>query len=145
VEKLSNDQLEAIIFKVSEAFYERIYEDEWLKEVFSEVNQELITSQQSDFILGAMGGPQKYCGRSPKDAHPHIFIQEDMWSLRQQYLIEALDELDAPMWIKEKWLKIDNAFKLSILKKDVSECSGRFKTEPVINVPNPHKNKDSQL
>ena len=145
MDKLSDEQLEAIIFKVSEVFYEKIFEDHWLKEVFAEVNQELITSQQSDFILGAMGGPQKYCGRSPKDAHPHIFIQEDMWNLRQKYLIEALDENHAPAWIKEKWLKIDNAFKHSILKKDVNECSGRFKTEPIINVPNPYRNKRLEL
>lgn len=98
-----------------------------------------IENQQTDFIVAAFGGPKNSSGRNPKDAHPHIFIQEDMWGLREKYLAEAFDELKVSEEIQTKWLKIDHALKSTILKSSISECFGRFKTEPIINIPNPHK------
>lgn len=138
--KLSNEELFKIVQKINDEFYDLIYEDEWLKYVFEATNIDVIKSQQTDFIVGALGGPKKYCGRSPKDAHPHIFIQEDMWQLREDYLIQAFKKVKAPDWLKDKWLKIDFAFKAAILKNNPSECFGRYKTDPIINIPNP-KNK----
>lgn len=137
--KLSDNELFEIVKKVNECFYDKVYEDPWLKEVFASTKIEIIKSQQTDFIVGAFGGPKKYCGRSPKDAHPHIFIQQDMWDLREHYLIEALNEVNAPEWMKEKWINIDNAFKNAILKQSPDECFGRYGTDPIINIPNPNK------
>ena len=128
-----------LIQKVNNLFYEKIYDDSWLSRIFDGVGREHIESQQTDFIVAAFGGPKKYSGRNPKDAHPHIFIQEDMWELREKYLTEAFEELNISEEIRTKWLKIDHAFKSAILKDSISECFGRFKTEPIINIPNPHK------
>tara|TARA_Y100000590_G_C15119653_1_gene788202 strand:+ start:56 stop:484 length:429 start_codon:yes stop_codon:yes gene_type:complete len=138
--ELSNEELFNIVQRINEEFYDLIYEDEWLKYVFEATDRDVIKSQQTDFIVGALGGPRRYCGRSPKDAHPHIFIQEDMWQLREYYLIKAFDKIGAPEWLREKWLKIDMAFKAAILKNSPDECFGRYKTDPIINIPNP-KNK----
>lgn len=76
---ISDQQLEKIIKDVNKVFYDEMFEDTWMKDVFVGVDIDIIKSQQTDFILGALGGPKRYGGRSPKDAHPHIFIQEDMW------------------------------------------------------------------
>jgi truncated hemoglobin YjbI len=139
--ELTDKELENIITKVNEIFYDDMYEDEWLSKVFANTKIEIIKSQQTDFMLGVLGGPKRYGGRSPKDAHPHIFIQEDMWELREQYLRKALNEVNAPDSIQQKWLAIDNAFKNAILKGSIAECVGRYKTEPVIIVLNPKKIK----
>jgi len=138
---MSDEELTELITKVNEIFYDKLFDDPWLSQIFVDVDQDIITSQQTDFIVGALGGPQKYCGRSPKDAHPHIFIQEDMWDVREAYMVEALKEANAPEWISEKWLKIDNAFKAAILKGSIDECSGRYKSEEIINIPNPNSFK----
>lgn len=134
----SDDQLEKIIKIANEEFYELIFNDPWLKHVFNGVDQDHITNQQTDFILQALGGPKRYSGRNPKDAHPHIFIQEDMWNLRELYLKQAFEKKNTPQDIQEIWLKIDHSFKNSILKNNPSECFGRFKTEEIINIPNPN-------
>jgi hemoglobin len=141
--EMNDDELFKIVAKINEIFYEKVYEDEWLVQIFGAVDIELISSQQTDFIVGALGGPKKYCGRSPKDAHPHIFIQEDMWLLRENYLMEAFKEVNAPDWMIAKWIGIDNAFKKAILKKNPSDCVGRYKTEELIIIPNPQDHKKS--
>lgn len=140
---IDNQQLEKIIKDVNEVFYDEIFEDEWFKDVFVGVDIDIIKSQQTDFILGALGGPKRYGGRSPKDAHPHIFIQEDMWKKREEYLLKAFEKNNTPEWIRKKWLAIDEAFKRHILKDSLSDCHGRYRTEEVIYVPNPFKYKKS--
>lgn len=135
----SVEDIKEDLYKACEVFYELVFEHEWLKEVFAGVDQKLITDQQYDFILAALGGPNNFMGRNPRDAHTHIFIQEDMWKVREDLLIQAMQKVGLPEDIQAKWLKIDNAFKNVILKKSVDDCFGRYKTEPVINVPDPRK------
>jgi hypothetical protein len=89
-------------------------------------------------MVGALGGPQNFCGRSPKDAHPHIWVDENIWDYREKLLREAFDKVNAPEEIREKWLKIDEAFKASILNSGgVEECKGRYATEEIIYEPMP--------
>lgn len=135
--KIEDKDLIYIVTKVNDIFYDKVYEDDWLKYVFENVDIDLIKSQQTDFIVGVFGGPKRYCGRSPKDAHPHIFIQDDMWDVREKYLIEAFEESRVPQWMREKWIDVDNAFKKSILNASPDECVGRYRTEQVIIIPNP--------
>lgn len=128
---LSLEEIESFIIKVSNAFYEHIYQHPWLKQVF-QVPQEHITSQQIDFMLGAFGGPQRYCGRNPGDAHPHIYIDEQMWQLRHELLQKAFDETNCPNEMREKWLKIEEAFKKRIVMSNPSECQRRYTTDELI-------------
>lgn len=135
VKHIDDQYLYDLVFKTNEAFYELVYKDDWLKNIFKIVDQKIITTQQTDFIVGALGGPKRYCGRSPKDAHPHIFVNEDIWDLREKYLKMAFEEVNVPADIREKWLAIDQAFKSIILKSDVSECSKRYMTDTIIYYP----------
>lgn len=137
-EQISDDELYALVLRVNKAFYERVYHDEWLSLVFESIPQTHIELQQTDFIVGALGGPKRYNGRSPRDAHPHIAVDEAMWSLREQFLLEALVEARAPEWLREKWLKIDNAFKSGILRH-ADECKKRYFTDQLIIVPDPRR------
>ena len=133
----TDTELEEWITKITTRFYEIAYQDPWLSEVFKVVPQEFITSQQIDFMLGLFGGPKRYSGRHAKDAHPHIFITEEMWQQREDILKRAMQEVSAPQEIAERWIKIDEAFKKSIVMKDPSECQRRFTTDDLIIVPNP--------
>jgi truncated hemoglobin YjbI len=133
----TDTELEDRIYKITARFYELAYQDPWLGEVFKVVPQEFITSQQTDFMLGLFGGPKRYSGRHATDAHPHIFINEEMWQQREFILKRAMQELNAPQDISEKWLKMDEAFKKAIIMKDPSECKRRFPTDDLIIVPKP--------
>jgi hemoglobin len=138
---MDDNELFNKVSAVNKVFYDKIFKDPWLKEVFRGVDQDIISRQQTDFIVGALGGPKRYGGRSPGDAHPHIFIQEDMWQVRERLLKEAFVETKFPADLQDKWLKIDQAFKHRILKNSVSECKKRYTMDEIIVVPNPDKKK----
>jgi hemoglobin len=125
------------IAKVNKAFYDRVYKDPWLGQVFESVSQEHIESQQTDFMLGALGGPKRYSGRTPADAHPHIFVNEEMWQQRERFLKEAFVETNFPEELRAKWIKIDEAFKAAIIKKDYADCKKRYTTDEIIYYPAP--------
>ncbi len=141
--KLGDQELYDLVLNVNKAFYDQVYEHEWLKPVFKNIKQEIIETQQTDFIVGALGGPKRYGGRNPQDAHPHIYVDEDMWQLREDMLVKAFEKVNAPAWIRERWLKIDNAFKQAIIKKSPDECKKRYFTDEIIVVPNPKHKKSA--
>lgn len=126
------------IKKVTEEFYELVYKDAWFGKMFTEVKQEVITNQQTEFMIQSFGGPKNFCGRSPKDAHPHVWVNEEIWQYREDLLIQAFRNVGAPDNILKKWLKIDEAFKAGIMNKGgPEECFGRYKTEKVLYFPMP--------
>lgn len=137
------DPLYVEVYKVNEKFYELIYEDPWLKDVFKIVDQEIITRQQTDFIVGALGGEKRYCGRNPKDAHPHIYVDEEMWQLREKYLKQAFAYHHTDQGLQEKWLAIDEAFKKAILKNAPADCEKRYFTDELVIVPSPYHKKSA--
>ena len=128
-----------LVFKVNELFYEKMFEHDWLKLFFQEVDQKLITQQQTDFIVAAIGGPKNYCGRVPSTAHPHIMVTDEIFELREQVLKDAMDVLNAPQALKDIWLKIDYSFKSNIVKNSVSECEKRNKIDVILDFKDPRK------
>lgn len=139
--KYTDDELKYWISLASKEFYELVYKDEWLSQVFASVAQDFITNQQSDFMLGLLGGPKIYSGRNAKDAHPHIFINEEMWQLRESLLIKAFDKTHFPLDLRRRWLKIDEAFKSLLVMNDPSDCIKRFTADEIINIPSPYQSQ----
>ena len=132
---LSNQALYDLVRSVNKEFYELVYQDPWFKRIFRNIDQQIIESQQTDFIVGALGGPKNYSGRTPQDAHPHIFIDEDIWQYREFLLVQAFDKVKAPTWLRDKWLKIDNAFKMSMMKGSLTDCTKRYTMDEIIYEP----------
>lgn len=132
------DELKKYLTDAATEFYELAYNDDWFKKIFRNIKQEIITSQQVDFMVAAFGGPRIYNGRMPKDAHPQVWVDEDMWQYREDLLKKAFNKVGTPQDIQEKWLKIDHAFKSSIVNTGgVEQCKGRWNTEEIIYEPMP--------
>jgi hemoglobin len=134
MEKLNEIELRNWVSKLNKVFYDKIYADPWLKKMFFMIDQRLIEAQQTDFMVGALGGPKNYSGRSPKDAHPHLYITEEIWLRREVHLKEAFAETQFPADLAEKWLRIDESFKRAIVKTSIDECQKRFYTDEVISI-----------
>lgn len=135
----SDEELYSLVNKAVKVFYDKVYEDPWMKEVFKVIKQEIIESQQTDFMVAAFGGPKRYCGRSPKDAHLHIFVDDEMWDHRERTLELSLREALTDEELITKWLRIDEAFRHAIVRKNAGECSKRYAGDEIINVPAPFK------
>ena len=122
--------------KVSKAFYDLVYDEPWIKEFFKDIDQDKIEAQQVDFMTSALGGGNVYFGRLPVPAHKHMFITEELFELRQKLLIKAMDEVQISDELREKWLKIDDAFKSKLVKNAISDCEKRFNTDEILFFPN---------
>jgi truncated hemoglobin YjbI len=124
---------------VHKSFYDKIYAHPWLGQLFAHVSQPLIEAQQSDFMSYLMGGPKIYSGRMPIDAHIHILITEEMFSVRHELLRESLADTHVSEQECKEWLAIDLAFKKVLIKKSREECEARFKGDTIMDIPNPDR------
>ncbi len=127
------------ILKVTKIFYDKVYDHPWIGQFFQHIPQEHIENQQTDFMVGSLGGPKLYMGRFPVPAHEHMYITDELFELRNTLLLESLQEANALPEIIEAWMKIDNAFKKRLVKNDLSECKERYFTDMILDFPNPQK------
>jgi len=127
----------AIIEKISKIFYDYIYDDPWLKLYFTDIPQEHIERQQVAFMQAALGGENLYCGQTPPAAHKHMYITDELYKARQVLLDKSFKESCASSLLIEKWLRIDDAFFNRIVKNTPEDCQKRYKTDKILNFPNP--------
>jgi len=123
--------------KVHKLFYDKLYAHPWLKTFFAGIKQTIIENQQTDFMTANMGGGKIYSGGLPKNAHKHMFITEELFDLRNKILRECIIECGVSENLAERWIRIDQAFKHSLVKKDLSECQKRYFTDEIISAPKP--------
>lgn len=127
----------AMLVKISKIFYDKIYEDPWLKLYFEEIPQEHIERQQVAFMQGALGGENIYCGQNPPAAHKHMYITHALFEARQELLDEAFEEAKASEQMIERWQRIDDAFFNRIVKHAPEQCEKRYKTDKILDFPKP--------
>jgi len=123
--------------KVHKIFYDKVYSHEWLKLYFTDKPQTLLEDQQTDFMAQLIGGPKKYAGKTPKMAHQHIHITDDLFELRQQILDQSLREYGLADGLRKEWLMADAALKKAITKKSVDECKQSYPTQAILDFPKP--------
>ena len=123
--------------RVHKILYDKLLSHPWLKGFFAGDERAHLENQQTDFMSGLLGGPRIYGGRNPRDAHCHLFVTREIFQIRHRLLGESLAEAEVPVRLRERWLKLDAGFETALVKQSPDECRGRYKTEPVIVVPEP--------
>lgn len=123
--------------RVHKVFYDKLYEHPWLKHFFADIEQKVIEDQQTDFMVSNMGGGKIYSGKLPRIAHKHMNITDDMFEERNRVLKESIQECNVRPDLAERWLKIDYAFKHSLVKKSLADCEKRFSTDEILDFPKP--------
>ncbi|WP_420345227.1 group I truncated hemoglobin [Pelagibius sp.] len=123
--------------RVHRIFYGKLLSHPWLKGFFEGVPRHHLESQQTDFMAGVFGGPKIYGGRPPKSAHVHLFITEEVFMIRHGLLEESLIEAGIRPDLRKRWLGYDLRMKKVLVKSSVSECAGRYNTDPVVVVEKP--------
>lgn len=123
--------------RVHKIFYDKLYAHPWLKGFFEGIDQTKIENQQSDFIAQVTGGPKMFGGRLPHHAHAHIFVTEELFTIRNGLLEESLIEADVAQPERDEWLMIDRAFKRAIVKQSPEVCVKRFVDEDIVVIEKP--------
>ena len=119
--------------KVHKIFYDKAYAHPWLSQYFTDKPQELLENQQTDFMIQLMGGPKCYSGKSPKSAHQHILITDELFELRTKMLSESITEAGISDELKEQWLDADATFQRALVKTSEDECIRAYPTQPILN------------
>ena len=125
-----------VLEAINKIFYDKVYDHPWLKLYFEKIPQAHIEVQQVDFMQKVLGGENLYVGKAPPAAHQHIFVNEQLFDLRQTLLKEAFKEVNADQLLVDKWLNIDQSFKRIIVKARPDDCKRRFTTDPILDFPN---------
>jgi truncated hemoglobin YjbI len=129
----------ASLILINKIFYDKVYKHPWMKSFFEQIPQQHIEDQQVDFMQKVLGGENLYVGKAPPAAHMHIMINEEIFQVRKQLLQEAFVEANAKPALVEKWLALDDSFKRVLFKDSAAQCKRRFKTDAILNFPNPEK------
>lgn len=137
IDKALYDQLggKDTFIKVHKIFYDKAFADPWLSKFFTDKPQHVLENQQTDFMVQLMGGPKVYGGKSPKSAHQHMMITDELFTLRAQILSDAIKEAGINDELREAWLRADAALKKSLLKSSVDECIRAYPTQPILDFP----------
>ena len=80
------------IEQVVDDFYKRVLADDTVKDFFAHTDMEKQRRHQSAFISYALGGPNKYTGRSMEKAHTGLNLQPEHFDAIALHLGEALSE-----------------------------------------------------
>jgi len=137
IDKTLYDRLggKEIFIKVHKLFYDKAYADPWLGKFFTDKPQQVLENQQTDFMVQLMGGPKIYGGKSPKSAHQHIVITDELFELRSTMLSESIKEAGIADSLRQEWLDADRTFKRALEKSSEAECTRAYPNQPILNFP----------
>jgi len=121
--------------KVHKIFYDKAYADPWLSKFFTDKPQVVLENQQTDFMVQLMGGPKAYGGKSPKSAHQHMVITDELFELRARLLSESIKEAGIRDDLRNEWLDADRTFKRALEKKSEADCTQAYPNQPILNFP----------
>ncbi|MGR9051355.1 MAG: globin domain-containing protein [Gammaproteobacteria bacterium] len=110
------------IRRVHQRFYDVMFDEPWLGQFFYGKSKEALINKQTHFMTAAFGGENKYSGDTPAFVHMHMFITDEMSDLRQKILRQAILDEGFSESVAERWLKVDDSFRESIVKGSVDEC-----------------------
>lgn len=113
---------ENIVFSVHQRLYDVLFDEPWLEKFFYGKSKEVLIEKQTQFMVAAFGGENRYNGDTPAFVHMHMMITEEMLAVREKILRNAILEQGLSTAIAERWLKVDRAFHPAIVKQSVDEC-----------------------
>ena len=111
-----------VVKRIHQRFYDVIFDDPWLGQFFTGKWESVLVEKQTQFMVGAFGGPNTYMGDTPAFVHMHMYITDEMADRREEILRKAIEDEGLGEEITERWLKVDNAFRSGIVKKSIDEC-----------------------
>jgi hemoglobin-like flavoprotein len=125
------------ITPVHRRFYDWIFDDAWLGPFFYGKDKETLIRKQTEFMVSCFGGPSNFSGETPAIAHMHMFIDEEIFNLRQFHLHRCILEEGFSDEITERWIGVDESFRQAMVRSKLSECVVRCVGQMPISVKKP--------
>lgn len=109
------------ITRLVDVFYARVLADPELKRFFAGVEMAKLRRMQVELFSAALGGPQRYSGRTMVQAHRHLKIGLQDYQRFTRHLFDTLDEAGFGLSEQERYEVIG---RLNILTSDVLSATG---------------------
>lgn len=123
---------------VHKIFYDKVYAHPWLGQFFAGHEQKAIEERQTSFMGDKMGATESYPGKEIRMVHEAMYITPELFDIRAHLLDEALRDAGVPDELRERWLRIDGAFRNKIVKEsEESMYHNDWKYKKPIIIPKP--------
>lgn len=109
------------IARLVDVFYARVLADPELKRFFAGVEMAKLRRMQVELFSAALGGPQRYSGRSMVQAHRHLKIGLHDYQRFIRHLFDTLDEAGFGLSEQERYEVIG---RLNVLTNDITSATG---------------------
>ncbi len=113
---------EDVVLRIHRRFYDVIFEEPWLGKFFRGKHETTLARKQTEFMVAAFGGENRYRGDTPAFVHMHMLITQEQLETREALLRDAIREEGLSEEIVERWLRVDRGFWSGLVKASEEEC-----------------------
>ncbi len=96
-------------------FYKRVLADDTINHFFANTNIKTQAGKQKAFLAYAFGAPTGYTGKSMREAHAKMNLNEDHFNAVASHLEETLQEMNVPQNLIEEVMAIAGSTKDDVL------------------------------
>lgn len=113
---------EEVVLRIHKRFYDTLFEEPWLGKFFRGKHESVLARKQTEFMVAAFGGENRYSGDTPAFMHMHMLITEEQLEVREILLRNAIRSEGLGEDIVERWINVDRAFWPGLIKQSEDEC-----------------------
>lgn len=103
-------------------FVERMFDDIMIGFLFVKADKDRIKTFEYQHASEFLGGPDRYAGRSLRQAHAPHPIMGGHFARRLQILRQVFEAHHVPAEVREAWLAHNTALRDQITQQDLGEC-----------------------
>lgn len=108
---------EAAVDAAVDIFYRKVLADERISEFFDSTDMERQHKKQKAFLTMAFGGPNSYDGKSMREAHKRMKLNDDHFNAVAENLVATLVSLDVPQPLIDEVVEIALSVKDDVLNR----------------------------
>ena len=113
---------EDVVLRIHQRFYDAIFEEPWLGQFFRGKHETTLARKQTEFMVAAFGGENRYSGDTPAFVHMHMLITSEQLEARAVLLRNAIRAEGLSEAIVERWINVDRGFWAGLVKQSEDEC-----------------------
>lgn len=98
-----------------EIFYNKVITDSRINHFFAKIDMERQAGKMKAFLAYAFGAPMKYDGKSMRQAHQHMQINEEHFNAVTGHLVKTLKELNVKSELIDEVVVVALSVKAKVL------------------------------
>lgn len=106
----------ALISKILDDFYTRVYLDPRLSPFFQKVTKARVSGKQYAFLVGLLTGVRSSFVEPPFNAHHWMVISDELFDYREKIFFECVRAYDLPEHLVARWASLHEVFRRTMVK-----------------------------